>query len=296
MGPPGTVPSIPFHEVLDAAEGKKTLDTDWRDVIVLIGVTDISQQDRHSTPYSNQSIVNLLHSYFMQGMASRMTGVEIHANIVATLGDRAFITSPWWLATPTLLVLVGALLGWALFRMSLGWGAVVTFLHHWAWKFFCLFAFIGGHWHVEVVSMLMLGMLLYGTVFALRWRWMRQMMGMFKSEAVARAMEADPSHLDLTGEEREITILFSDIRNFTTFAEAHVPQEVVALLNEYFGVVVPTIEALGGNINQYIGDGLMVIFGAPRRSPITPGGPCKRPWLPSNACTTCNRVEDTRGQ
>jgi adenylate cyclase len=86
---------------------------------------------------------------------------------------------------------------------------------------------------------------------------------MFKSEAVAKALEADPSKLDLKGEQREITVLFSDIRNFTSFSEGHPAEQVVRLLNEYFAAVVPVVESHGGVLNQYLGDGLMVLFGAP---------------------------------
>ena len=60
-------------------------------------------------------------------------------------------------------------------------------------------------------------------------------------------------------------MLFCDVRSFTTFSEHHTPREVVRLLNTYFGVVVPILEEEGGIVNQYIGDGLMVMFGAPER-------------------------------
>jgi adenylate cyclase len=71
----------------------------------------------------------------------------------------------------------------------------------------------------------------------------------------------------LRGEEREITVFFSDIRGFTDFSHGRSPLDVVRLLNHYFGIVVPIIERQGGIVNQYIGDGLMVIFGAPARQP-----------------------------
>lgn len=112
--------------------------------------------------------------------------------------------------------------------------------------------------------MLVLGILLYGTIFAMRWRWIRRMMGMVKSEAVARAMETGGVKLDLRGEQRDITVLFCDIRNFTPFSEQHTPHEVVRLLNAFFAEAVPAFEAAGGTVNQYIGDAVMVIFGAPQ--------------------------------
>jgi len=115
-----------------------------------------------------------------------------------------------------------------------------------------------------MVSMLLLGGLLYGAIFAMRWRWIRRMMGMVKSEAVARALEAGSVTLDLRGQQREITVLFCDIRDFTPFSETRSAHKVVRLLNAFFAAAVPAIEAEGGIVNQYIGDALMVLFGAPQ--------------------------------
>jgi adenylate cyclase len=84
---------------------------------------------------------------------------------------------------------------------------------------------------------------------------------------VARALESDPRRLELGGEEREVTVLFADVRSFTDFSEKHTPREVVALLNAYFGAVVPALEAEGGTLLTYMGDGVMVLFGAPADQP-----------------------------
>ena len=62
-------------------------------------------------------------------------------------------------------------------------------------------------------------------------------------------------------------MLFCDIRDFTTFSECHSPHEVVRLLNAFFAVAVPAIEAEGGTVNSYLGDAVMVIFGAPEHQP-----------------------------
>ncbi len=267
LGPPGTVKTIPFRTVLAAESGKEELRHDFEDAIVLIGITADAQPDRHSTPYANQSVASALRKMLVKQDIDRMAGVEIHANVIATLGDRAFISTPWWLSTPLTLVVVGAVLGAAITRTSLAWGAVIALVHHWTWKAFAVAVFWWGSYRVDVVPMLLLGVMVYGVVFALRWRLMRQMMGLFKSELVAQALEADPSKAELRGEEREVTILFTDVRDFTSLSEKRTPQEVVALLNTYFSVIVPEIELRGGTVNQYLGDGLMVIFGAPRHQP-----------------------------
>lgn len=228
----------------------------------IIGLTSRSQQDYHATPYANNYA-----RYLSAEAPGLMAGTEIHANILATLQDRAYITAPAWLNGLPLLLVAGALLGHAFSRLSLGWGLAVMLTHHFAWKALVFAAFIWFHWRIETVAMLLLGVLAYGAAFALRWRILRRMLGVVKSEAVALALESDPRRLDPGGEEREVTVLFADVRDFTTFSEGHSPHEVVALLNAYFSAVVPAIESAGGTVNTYMGDGVMVLFNAPASCP-----------------------------
>jgi class 3 adenylate cyclase len=70
---------------------------------------------------------------------------------------------------------------------------------------------------------------------------------------------------DLAGEEIELSILFMDVREFTSFAESAAAQEVVARLNDLYEQVVPWCCGHGGHANKFIGDGLLAIFGAPER-------------------------------
>lgn len=266
-GPAGTIPRVSFKTVLDAARDAKGAGGDamyWRNKIVLIGTTTVAGPDQLATPFSTPSLARLL---WARQEPQLMPGVEIHANTIATLADRAFITTPWWLSAPVLLPLFGVAMGIALVKVRLETGVLITFVHHWLWKVVCVAAFYFWSWRVEMISMLTLGLLVFTVVFAMRWRWMRQMLGMIKSEAIARALEAEPATLNLQGEEREITIMFSDIRGFTAYSEHHTPPEVVKMLNAYFSVVVPVIERHGGIVNQYMGDGIQVLFGAPERNP-----------------------------
>jgi class 3 adenylate cyclase len=72
---------------------------------------------------------------------------------------------------------------------------------------------------------------------------------------------------DLQGEERDVSVLFLDIRDFTAFAESAQPNEVVSLLNGFWELVVPVLLRHGGHANKFIGDGLLAVFGAPERLP-----------------------------
>ncbi|HEY2769405.1 MAG TPA: adenylate/guanylate cyclase domain-containing protein [Solirubrobacteraceae bacterium] len=70
---------------------------------------------------------------------------------------------------------------------------------------------------------------------------------------------------DLAGEQVEVTIMFIDIRDFTGFAEETPADEVVSALNELFEQIVPIIHDKGGRVDKFVGDGLLAVFGAPRR-------------------------------
>jgi adenylate cyclase len=257
VGPPGTIPSVPFHDILDDAHAQRPR-PEFRGAIVLIGITSWADEDVEAVPFNNTYAYPL-----PLKMPRLMVATEIHANIVSTLSDRAYIQTPAWLHPLPFLLLFGVLLGTAYARLGPGWGLLLGVVHHLAWKGFAAAAFIHAHWQVECVGMVLLGFLTYGVTYALRWRSLRRTLGVVKSESVAHALERDPRKLALGGKECEVTVFFSDVRNFTSFSEAHAAHEVLNLLNGYYSAVIPMIEAAGGTVTTYMGDGIMVLFGAP---------------------------------
>jgi adenylate cyclase len=93
----------------------------------------------------------------------------------------------------------------------------------------------------------------------------RDLLGKVVSPAVAA--ELLRKDVTLGGEEREVTVLFSDVRSFTTMCEALPPQEVLGTLNRYFTRMSAIVEAHGGVVDKYVGDAIMALFGAPLASP-----------------------------
>jgi class 3 adenylate cyclase len=98
----------------------------------------------------------------------------------------------------------------------------------------------------------------------------RQLDGLFRqymSPDVATALLADPTQAALGGDVAEVTVLFADLRGFTPFSERTAPDQVVAMLNQYFGRAVPVLLANGGTVVQFVGDAVMALFNAPARQP-----------------------------
>lgn len=267
VGPPGTIDRASFAEVLKSAESGGAPLRNWAGRIVIIGGTADYLGDRHPTPFANASVISEVGAFFEVDRAQEMPGPEIHANVLATLHDGAFLRYPSPGLSLLLVCLTGAILGPFMVRGNLEGAFVIMVLHHLGWRGAAVGLFVANSLLVPILPVLLTGLFSFVIAFSIRWRWMRQTVGMFKSEAIARVVEADPSRMALRGENRNVTILFCDVRNFTSFSETHSAPEVVRLLNAYFGKVVPVIEEGGGIVNQYVGDGLMVLFGAPMVQP-----------------------------
>lgn len=99
----------------------------------------------------------------------------------------------------------------------------------------------------------------------------------------------------LTGERRRASILFADIRGFTSMSERLAPEEIVSMLNEYFTVMVDIIITHEGNLDKFIGDAMMAIFGAPLRHPDDPLRAVRTAVDMQRALLELNEERDRRG-
>jgi class 3 adenylate cyclase len=95
------------------------------------------------------------------------------------------------------------------------------------------------------------------------------------SPDVATSLIADPAQAALGGAIAEVTVLMADLRGFTPFSERSSPDQVVEMLNTYFGIVVPIVLDEGGTVIQFVGDALMAIFNAPVRQPDHAARACR---------------------
>ena len=95
---------------------------------------------------------------------------------------------------------------------------------------------------------------------------LRGTLGRYVSGDVAERILAETDDLSLKGDLRRVTVMFMDVRGFTAMSERLAPAEVVALLNDYFAIVVDRVTAHGGSVNKFIGDAAMCVWGAPRQA------------------------------
>lgn len=233
----------------------------FRDKIVLVGTTIPEHQDVHATPFRDIEGV---------GGAILTPGVEIHAQAVATIlsGDHIRVLSRpiqylWTLLLGVLVVVVAP-------RLHGVWGAALTgalaggaLLIAW-WLFSR-----EGIWLWSATPVLALG-LSYGgstaTLFFAEEQEKARIRGMFQqyvASSVVDELIKKPELLALGGEERVISVLFSDIAGFSSISEKLTPTKLVELLNEYLTAMTDIAMKHGGIIDKYQGDSIMAEFGVP---------------------------------
>jgi adenylate cyclase len=121
----------------------------------------------------------------------------------------------------------------------------------------------------------------------------RDLLGKVVSPAIAT--ELLRKQVTLGGEQREVTVVFSDLRNFTTMSEPLAPEETLGILNHYFSRMAAIVEKHGGVVDKYVGDGLMALFGAPVAHPDDADRALRATLEMSEAVDDLNRQWQQRG-
>lgn len=253
--PAGTVRTLSAARLLSdeplPADEKAAIDG----AIVLVGVSAAGLQDIRVTPLSEA-----------------MPGVAIHAQILEQILASQFLSRPAWLDGAEVIAIAG--LSLLLILLASFVGPLVAL----AAAGLSAAAVLGGCWSLFSAQGLLVdpvapigGALL--TVFCTTafWyvavererRYIRQAFGRYVSPALLARIEQSPEALNLGGVNREITVLFMDVRGFTALSETLPPQETIRFLNTLHGALsIPVVEC-DGTLDKYIGDSLMAFWNAP---------------------------------
>ena len=261
VGPPGTILTVSMSKLLkpDALDDPEVQRLKGR--VVIIAANDRGTQDRHPSPYSRAL-------FSMQ--SDQMIGGEIHANIVETLltghYPRRLPLAAEWIYVLALVALAALLY----LRLHPAGGLAAALVLCLLCLLPAWFMFLDD-WLLPVGRMQLALGIGFLTTLSLRLTGeererarLKKMFGRYVSDDVVKLL-TEGERPDLAGESVQVTVLFSDIRNFTTISEKLDAHEVVEMLNAYFSRTTEPILVEGGMVNKFIGDAVMAIFGSPVR-------------------------------
>ena len=229
----------------------------FKDRIVIVGVNADGLHEVFTTPFP----------------AGEINGPEVHANMAdALLANRSIVRSPPWV-TVALTVAAAGVVGVAGLFLNAWLTGLVAILATLllVWQSAMLFA--RGVWIPITVPTLAI---VFAFVGDLAWKYVvegrekrkvKKLFSRYVSKDVFDQLVADPSLAALGGARRHMTVLFSDIRGFTTMSEKGTPEDVVSQLNELFTRMVGVVFAHRGTVDKFVGDMVMALYSAPLDDP-----------------------------
>ncbi|MEO5740530.1 MAG: adenylate/guanylate cyclase domain-containing protein [Vicinamibacterales bacterium] len=241
-----------------AAEQKPDIDPAvFRDKIVFVGVTAAGLYDVFETPFAG----------------GLMPGIQVHAAVADDFLSNRFMRPESRGVRVALVVALALVVGLVAAILPAWWataafGAIIS-----AFAVVATQQFAHGTW-INITqptlgsSLALLGGVGFQYFFEGREkRKMKRLFGQYVSKDVYDQLVANPDLARLGGQRRQMTVLFSDIRGFTTVSEKGEPEEIVAILNVYFTRMVEIVFAHKGTVDKFVGDMVMALFGAPLDDP-----------------------------
>jgi adenylate cyclase len=249
-GPPETIRYVSFGDVREGEFDRELV----RDKVVVVGATAPSLQDRHATSTTSNQL---------------MPGPEIQAAATATaLRGFPLKSAPGWVDV-LLVTGLGLLVPLVSLRLRIGYAIAIGIVAIAALLAGAQLAFDGGTIVTVVYALAaaIVGLLataaIHGVTVAFERAHTREAFARFVPEAVVDEVLRNADGARLGGVQREGTVMFSDLRGFTSFSETLAPPQVIDALNRYLTEMSEAILDHGGTLVAYMGDGIMAVFGAP---------------------------------
>ena len=223
--------------------------------IVLIGTSASGLLDLHATPLQNN-----------------VAGVMIHAAVIDQIIAGQFLSRGDWVQGLELLafIVAGALLVLVVLRLGPAAGLLVAVVLIAAMVGAAYAAFATRGWLLDATFPAVAALVVYGVMVYFQFarterdrRELRRAFGHYVAPELLARIEKNADHLKLGGEAREITVMFADMRGFTSFTEAHTAEATLGMLNRLFGALGQEIVTRSGTIDKFIGDSIMAFWNAP---------------------------------
>lgn len=246
--------SIPYYKVLDGSYNHE----DVKGKIVLIGNTSPLYHDYYSIPLKDGSGKKTLY------------GVEVYASVINTVLGKAFITYTFGSLVVLFMGIVTvflALLIGIINKPVPKVGSVIAMIASAAvgqWMLFVHGFFMPGSQFYLSIPLIAFYSIAYDYMTEYRaHRYVSKAFEHYVSKELLDEIRSNPESLKLGGEKKEITVLFSDIRDFTSISEGVSPERLVEFLHVFFNTMTGVIYTHHGVVDKFIGDAIMALFGAP---------------------------------
>lgn len=255
LGPKRTIPHISAVDVLEGRADMSLFD----DAVVLIGVSAVGVGDVKITP-----------------MGNIYPGVEIHATAVDNIVTESLFLVPGWISIVNIAIIIifGALFGLLLMRIGPFFGMTLTTFVVFGYTLFFRFLLLEKGVVITVIYPTAAFLTIYLSVTTTKYfsetkkkRFIQKAFSHYLSPFVIDQLIKDPERLNLGGEEKVLTVMFTDLAGFSTISETSTAEDIVRLLNEYFTTMTEIILAHNGTVDKFEGDAIMAFFGAPVQTP-----------------------------